>query len=90
MPPPMSKADQEKLSKIPEFKMLEINRSRSLPSVVDNSTFIYFRPLIAQVGLECGQSSSIGIMFIVKRFQLLTAQSAFRLQINSPNLVFTR
>ena len=62
-PPPMSKADQEKLSQIPEFKMPEINRNRSLPYMVDNSTLSYFRPLIAQVGLECGQSSSIGIMF---------------------------
>ncbi|MCK9450252.1 MAG: T9SS type A sorting domain-containing protein [Bacteroidales bacterium] len=62
-PPPMSKADQEKLSKIPEFKMQETYRNRSLPSMVDNSTLSYFRPLIAQVGLECGQSSSIGIMF---------------------------
>ncbi|MBU2557914.1 MAG: T9SS type A sorting domain-containing protein [Bacteroidetes bacterium] len=61
--PPLSKADQQKLSKLPEFSMPEANRNRTLPYMIDNSSLNYFRPLIAQVGLECGQASSIGIMF---------------------------
>lgn len=62
-PPSLSKADQQQLSEIPEFKISESQRNRTLPYMVDNSTLMYFRPLIAQVGLECGQASSIGIMF---------------------------
>ncbi len=60
---PLSKADQLKLSQIPEFQISESQRNRDLPFMVDNSLLSYFRPLIAQVGLECGQASSIGIMF---------------------------
>ena len=34
-----------------------------LPSVVDNSTNIHWRPVFAQVGLECGQASGVGLGF---------------------------
>lgn len=76
-PPPMSKADQEKLSKIPEFKMPEASRYRALPYMIDNSSLIYFRPLISQTGLECGQSSSIGIMFTYELNFLRNANGSF-------------
>ena len=59
----MSQYDMQKLSELPSLVLPdEINR-RIIPSVVDNSQLPYFRPLIAQVGLECGQASSIGVMF---------------------------
>lgn len=61
--PPMSSYDSVKLSQLPEFKLPEEATRRLLPYAVDNSTHLWFRPLIAQVGLECGQASSIGIVF---------------------------
>ncbi|MCD4731376.1 MAG: hypothetical protein K8R74_12295, partial [Bacteroidales bacterium] len=38
-------------------------KNKSLPSVVDNSELIYFRPLFEQVHNECGQASGIGMNF---------------------------
>lgn len=60
---PLTAADSVTLSKIPELKMNALALRRTLPAVVDNSSLPYMRPLIGQVGLECGQASSIGIMF---------------------------
>ena len=60
---PMSAYDSLMLSRLPEFKPAEGILRRLLPHAVDNSTKPWFPPLVAQVGLECGQSSSIGIMF---------------------------
>ena len=61
--PKISDLDLQKLSELPVFELPASARNRDLPPVVDNSALIYFRPLIAQVGLECGQASSIGVMF---------------------------
>ncbi len=61
--PPMSEYDKTMLSQLPEFRLNQQALRRTLPGVVDNSVYNHFRPLIAQVGLECGQASSIGIMF---------------------------
>jgi len=61
--PPMSDYDKTMLSQLPEFTLSQQSLRRTLPDMVDNSTYNYFRPLVAQVGLECGQASSIGIMF---------------------------
>lgn len=60
---PLTAADSIALSRLPEFKPAEGVLRRSIPYAVDNSTLPWFRPLVAQVGLECGQASSIGIMF---------------------------
>ncbi|MDY0086068.1 MAG: T9SS type A sorting domain-containing protein [Bacteroidales bacterium] len=60
---PLSEYDKTMLSQLPELQLSEQALRRTLPAVVDNSETIYFRPLIAQVGLECGQASSIGNMF---------------------------
>lgn len=59
----MSAYDSLMLSQLPEFKPEEGTFRRLIPFVVDNSTKAWFRPLVAQVGLECGQASSIGILF---------------------------
>ncbi len=61
--PLMSSYDSLMLSQLPELEMPSTITKRLLPSVVDNSQLPWFRPLIAQVGLECGQASSIGLMF---------------------------
>lgn len=60
---PLSKADSLRLMSLPELVLPASTLKRELPRVVDNSATPYMRPLIAQVGLECGQASSIGIQF---------------------------
>jgi len=58
---PIPQAEFEKLRSIPEIEPpADRGRYRDMPPVVDNSLKPYMRPLIAQVGLECGQASSIG------------------------------
>ncbi|KAF0201080.1 MAG: PKD domain-containing [Bacteroidetes bacterium] len=50
----------------PDFPQLEsnkINRSITLPAVVDNSTQPYLRPIFAQSGASCGQSASVAYNF---------------------------
>ncbi len=61
--PPMSSYDSLKLSQLPEFRLSDNTLRRALPYAIDNSAHPWFRPLIAQVGLECGQASSIGVVF---------------------------
>lgn len=60
---PLTKHDSVVLSKIPELRISDLFKRRVLPPVVDNSLLPFMRPLIGQVGLECGQASSIGNMF---------------------------
>ncbi|MBK6344570.1 MAG: T9SS type A sorting domain-containing protein [Bacteroidales bacterium] len=60
---PMSSYDSLKLSQLPVLKLPDEATRRLLPYAVDNSGKPWFRPLIAQVGLECGQASSIGVVF---------------------------
>lgn len=60
---PMSSYDSLKLSQLPELRLPENTLRRALPYAIDNSAHPWFRPLIAQVGLECGQASSIGVVF---------------------------
>jgi hypothetical protein len=57
---PMSTYDSLMLSSLPQLRLSAKSGRGSLPIMVDNSALPYFRPLIAQVGLECGQSASIG------------------------------
>ncbi|MBS4058643.1 MAG: hypothetical protein KGZ82_15110 [Bacteroidales bacterium] len=59
----MSIEEQEKLMSLPEWTLSETQQRRTLPVSIDNSTLPFFRPLQAQVGLECGQASSIGLAF---------------------------
>jgi hypothetical protein len=60
---PMSSYDSLMLSKLPPFVLPAEALRRQLPYMVDNSQLPYFSPLVAQVGLECGQSASIGVVF---------------------------
>ena len=59
----ISKKDSLKLSQIPQLKLPLAYKNKSLPSVVDNSGLIYFRPLFEQQQSECGQASGIGMNF---------------------------
>lgn len=64
--PLLSEYDSVMLINLPELKLPENYKGSNkpeLPAVVDNSTQIYWRPVFAQVALECGQASSIGLGF---------------------------
>lgn len=61
--PPMSSNDSIKLAQLPSLKLPEGATKRLIPISVDNSQLQYFRPLFTQSGLECGQASSIGLVF---------------------------
>ncbi|MCD4728963.1 MAG: hypothetical protein K8R74_00050, partial [Bacteroidales bacterium] len=63
---PLSAKDSMELANLPELTMpswLKGPGGPELPPVVDNSTEIYWRPVFAQVGMECGQASGIGLGF---------------------------
>jgi len=63
---PLSAKDSMELANLPKLTMpsswLESGKP-ALPPVVDNSENIYWRPVFAQVGMECGQASGIGLGF---------------------------
>lgn len=60
-PPALTPEQQAKLMGVKEARLDMSKASRSIPYYIDNSLKPYFRPLVAQVGLECGQASSIGL-----------------------------
>ncbi|GAB4323608.1 MAG: hypothetical protein Kow00127_16310 [Bacteroidales bacterium] len=63
---PLSEYDSIQLVNLPELKMpdwLKGPNGPVLPPAVDNSTQIYWRPVFAQVALECGQASGIGMAY---------------------------
>ncbi len=47
----------------PPLSVEGLNRSISLPQMVDNSTQLYLRPVFNQSGAACGQSASVGYNF---------------------------
>ncbi len=63
---PLSPKDSMNLANLPKLTMpswLKGAQDPVLPTIVDNSTNIYWRPMYAQVGMECGQASGIGLAF---------------------------
>jgi hypothetical protein len=60
---PMSRYDSLKLAALPELKLSAEASRRLLPTVVDNSTLPFLRPVLQQYTYECGQSASIGYVF---------------------------
>jgi PKD repeat protein len=64
--PPLSKEDSIGLSGYPKLVLPEWFKGPKaplLPLMVDNSQNIHWRPVFAQVGLECGQASGVGLGF---------------------------
>ncbi len=61
--PEMSSYDSLKLSQIAELKLSGEVTRRMLPPSLNNSKNPWYRPTFGQVGLECGQASSIGYVF---------------------------
>jgi hypothetical protein len=59
----MSGYDSLKLSQLPILKLSNETKMRLIPYAIDNSLQPWFRPLFSQSGLECGQASSIGLVF---------------------------
>lgn len=63
---PLTLYDSIGLMSLPKLSYIESFKGKTpltLPSEVDNSTLDYWRPVYAQVGLECGQASGIGLGF---------------------------
>ncbi|MEZ5198633.1 MAG: T9SS type A sorting domain-containing protein [Bacteroidales bacterium] len=63
---PLSKYDSIMLVNLPKLTLPESYKGAGkpeLPMMVDNSTQVFWRPVFAQVALECGQASSIGLGF---------------------------
>jgi len=54
---------QKEINKIPVLKMTGKSRSKDLPSSMDNSTKVYFRPVFNQTGGCCAQASGIAYNF---------------------------
>ncbi len=62
--PKLSTADSMGLMNLPKLTMPEWMKGPNapmLPEEVDNSQNMYWRPVFAQVDLECGQASGIGL-----------------------------
>lgn len=59
----INQADSIWFSNLPEIKLPENYRYRSLPSSLDNSELPWFRPIFNQSGASCGQSGGIGYNF---------------------------
>jgi len=55
--------DYNRIASTPALTLTDAQRSRSLPSMLDNSTLPWFRPVFSQDGGSCGQASGIGYNF---------------------------
>jgi hypothetical protein len=62
----------------PPLSATGINRSVTLPPMVDNSTQPYLRPVFSQTGASCGQSASVGYNFCyeINRLRNLPADTS--------------
>lgn len=59
----LTAADYNRIASTPVLTLTQVQRSRSLPALVDNSTLPWFRPVFSQDGGSCGQASGIGYNF---------------------------
>ncbi|MFH1120750.1 MAG: T9SS type A sorting domain-containing protein [Bacteroidota bacterium] len=55
--------DYTRIASTRELTMTSAQRSRDLPTTLDNSTLPWFRPVFSQDGGSCGQASGIGYNF---------------------------
>jgi len=55
--------DYSRIAVTPRLKATAAQKSRNLPSSLDNSTLPWFRPVFNQDGGSCGQASGIGYNF---------------------------
>ncbi|HQP04564.1 MAG TPA: T9SS type A sorting domain-containing protein [Bacteroidales bacterium] len=60
---PLTAQEQSELSSLPELKLPEAYKNKSLPVEVDNSTLPYHCGLFEQSGNECGQATSVANAF---------------------------
>lgn len=64
--PKLTVADSLGLVNLPELKLpeeLKGPNAKLIPSIVENSEQIYWRPVFAQAQYECGQASGVGLGF---------------------------
>lgn len=62
-PPMMTAREMTMFENVPIFEMNDIQRNRSIPSSINNSTSYYFPYIFYQAALECGQASSLVYLF---------------------------
>lgn len=60
---PLSSKQQLELSSLPEIKMPDSYKNKSVPHEVDNTTQSCYGGLFTQSGLCCGQAASVGMGF---------------------------
>jgi len=63
---PLSVKDSFDLANLPALVLPEWLKGPNapfLPYIVDNSINLYWRPVFAQVSMECGQASGVGLGF---------------------------
>lgn len=76
---PLSSKDSMELANLPKLTIpswLKGDEKLELPSIVDNSINPYWRPVFAQIALECGQASGIGLGFTYEINRLRNLPSA--------------
>ncbi len=59
----LTASDYAMIAATPKLTLTDAQRSRDLPSALDNSTLPWFRPVFNQDGGSCGQASGIGYNF---------------------------
>jgi hypothetical protein len=59
----LTASDYALIAATPKLTLTDAQRSRDLPSTLDNSTLPWFRPVFNQDGGSCGQASGIGYNF---------------------------
>ena len=54
---------KQALVSLPELKMPESYKNKSIPYIKNNADEIFFRDMFEQAGMSCGQASSVGLGF---------------------------
>ncbi len=61
--PAMTPEKQERFDSIPKLILTQESKSKTLPVLVDNSQYIFMRPVFNQEQGSCGQASGVGYVF---------------------------
>jgi hypothetical protein len=59
----ISEKDKQAIMSLPELKLPDSYKNRSIPHIKNNAEEIFFRDVFQQAGMSCGQASSVGLGF---------------------------
>jgi hypothetical protein len=59
----ISEKDKQAIMNLPELKLPDSYKNRSIPHIKNNAEEIFFRDVFQQAGMSCGQASSVGLGF---------------------------